>query len=341
MVRRSSPHYGCRLHDRRDCAMSDPAPRCSIVIRAFNEQDHIGRLLTGIYQQTLRAVEVIVVDSGSTDRTLEIVERYPAKLVSISPQEFTFGRSLNLGCAQAAGEFIVIASSHVYPVFPDWIERLIEPLGDPKVALTYGKQRGTADTHFSEAQHFAKLYPENSSQNQDGPFCNNANAAIRRELWVQHPYDEQLPGLEDLEWAMWARAQDYRLSYVAEAEVVHVHDETPMQVFNRYRREAIALKRLRPQEHLGLLDFLRLFASNVGSDAQHALRERAPLNAWPEILWFRTMQFWGTYRGFAHKGPLGDDLKQAFYYPRGYRADAPAANRPVEPIDYSSEPFDG
>ncbi|MFV2045684.1 MAG: glycosyltransferase family 2 protein, partial [Anaerolineales bacterium] len=257
--------------------MSDPAPRCSIVIRALNEGHHIGRLLTGIFQQTIREVEVIVVDSGSTDSTLAILGEYPVRVLTIAPQDFTFGRSLNLGCENAIGELIVIASAHVYPVFPDWIERLIEPLADPNVALAYGKQRGTADTHFSEAQHFAKLYPENSSQDQDGPFCNNANAAIRRELWLQHPYDEQLSGLEDLEWAMWAKADGYGVSYVAEAEVVHVHDETPRQVFNRYRREAIALKRLRPQENIGLLDFLRLFASNVGSDAQHAVREGAPL----------------------------------------------------------------
>ena len=321
--------------------MSDPAARCSIVVRVFNEEHHIGRLLTGIYQQTIREVEVIVVDSGSTDSTLSIVGEYPVRVLSIAPQDFTFGRSLNLGCEHASGDLIVVASAHVYPVYPDWIERLIEPLADPNVALTYGKQRGTADTHFSEAQHFAKLYPEDSSKDQDGPFCNNANAAIRRELWARHRYDEQLSGLEDLEWAMWARAQHYQLSYVAEAEVVHVHDETPAQVFNRYRREAIALKRLRPQEHIGLFDFLRLFASNVGSDVRHAMRERASLDAWPEILWFRFMQFWGTYRGFGHKGPLGDDLKQAFYYPRGYRTEAAAPNRAVEPIDYSSEPSDG
>ena len=321
--------------------MSDPAARCSIVVRAFNEEHHIGRLLTGIYQQTIQEVEVIVVDSGSTDSTLSIVGEYPVRVLTIAPQDFTFGRSLNLGCEHASADLIVVASAHVYPVYPDWIERLIEPLADPNVALSYGKQRGTADTHFSEAQHFAKLYPENSSKDQEGPFCNNANAAIRREHWLKHRYDEQLSGLEDLEWAMWAKAQGYGVTYVAEAEVVHVHDETPAQVFNRYRREAIALKRLRPQEHIGLFDFLRLFASNVGSDVQHAMRERAPFDAWPEILWFRFMQFWGTYRGFGHKGPLGDDLKQAFYYPRGYEADVPAPNRAVEPIDYSSERSDG
>ena len=65
---------------------------CSIVIRAFNEGRHIRRLLEGIRQQTVQDVEVILVDSGSTDDTVSIAESYGAKLVRIAPQEFTFGR---------------------------------------------------------------------------------------------------------------------------------------------------------------------------------------------------------------------------------------------------------
>ncbi|HEX9838402.1 MAG TPA: glycosyltransferase, partial [Anaerolineales bacterium] len=85
---------------------------CSIVIRAFNEDKHIGRLLEGIQHQTANDVEVILVDSGSSDATVSIAESYGAKTVHIPPQEFTFGRSLNLGIQFAKSEFIVIASAH-------------------------------------------------------------------------------------------------------------------------------------------------------------------------------------------------------------------------------------
>src|SRR5215207_9077186 len=94
---------------------------CSIVIRAYNEQNHIGRLLEGIRHQTLKDVEVILVDSGSTDSTIEIAELFGARVVSIPPEEFSFGRSLNYGVQEATHEFIVIASAHVYPVYPDWL----------------------------------------------------------------------------------------------------------------------------------------------------------------------------------------------------------------------------
>src|SRR3990172_12380919 len=90
--------------------------RCSIVIRAYKEERHIGRLLAGILRQTVRDVEIVLVDSGSPDATLAIASRYPVRLVHIEPGSFSFGRSLNAGCAKARGEFIVIASAHVYPV---------------------------------------------------------------------------------------------------------------------------------------------------------------------------------------------------------------------------------
>ena len=160
---------------------------CSIVVRAYNEEKYIGRLLEGIRQQTVKDVEIILVDSGSTDLTVEIAEKYGAKIVHIPSAEFTFGRSLNFGVRAATREFVVIASAHVYPVYPDWIESLLRPFEDEKVALTYGKQRGYELSKFSEHQIFHQWYPDVSKPNQETAFCNNANAAIRKSLWEKIP----------------------------------------------------------------------------------------------------------------------------------------------------------
>ena len=84
----------------------------SLVIRCYNEERHIGRLMDGVLQQTTRNVEIIVVDSGSTDSTRDIVSRYPIKLLAIPKEEFSFGHSLNIGCAAATGDVIAIASAH-------------------------------------------------------------------------------------------------------------------------------------------------------------------------------------------------------------------------------------
>lgn len=314
---------------------SSDSPACSVVIRAFNEEEHIGRLLEGILKQTFLDPEIILVDSGSTDATVAIALRYPVKVVHIRPEDFTFGHSLNRGIATSSGEFLVVASAHVYPVYPDWLERLLKPFEDGQVAVVYGKQRGGATTRFSEIQVFARWYPEISQSRQGHPFCNNANAALRRELWEQHAFDETLSGLEDVAWARWAMEQGYQVTYSAEAEVIHVHDETLAGIYNRYRRESMAFKRIFPGESFHWWDFLRLFTGNVGMDLWHAARQGSVLAELRGILSFRFMQFWGTYQGFRHSGPLTWQLRQTFYYPRGVHSKASAEPREVNPIQYN------
>ena len=98
----------------------------SIIIRCYNEEAHIGRLLSGIEQQANKDVEVIIVDSGSTDETVSIASQYATSILTIDKENFSFGHSLNIGCEAAKGEFLVFASAHVYPLYDDWIERLIQ-----------------------------------------------------------------------------------------------------------------------------------------------------------------------------------------------------------------------
>ncbi|MCC7511026.1 MAG: glycosyltransferase family 2 protein, partial [Anaerolineae bacterium] len=198
---------------------------CSIVVRAYNEERHLPRLLEGIARQTVEDAEVILVDSGSTDATVSIAEAFGARIVRIRPEEFTFGRSLNFGVRAATRELVVVASAHVYPVYPDWLEALLRPFEDDKVALAYGKQRGPETAKFSERQIYLQWFPDQDMPRQPTAFCNNANAAIRRSLWERNPYDESLTGLEDLAWAKWAKEQGCEIAYAAEAEIVHVHNE--------------------------------------------------------------------------------------------------------------------
>lgn len=307
---------------------------CSIVIRAFNEESHIGRLLEGIRHQTIKRVEIILVDSGSTDATAAIAAQYGAKVLHISPEEFTFGRSLNRGLSAAVSELVVVASAHIYPVYPDWLDRLLEPFSDPGIALTYGRQRGDEDSKFSERQIFERWFPEVSVPRQDHPFCNNANAAIRRSVWKEHSFDETLPGLEDLAWAKDVQAAGYAISYVAEAEVVHVHNETPDGVLNRYRREAMAFRQIYPEAHFSLYDFTRNVLTSIWFDLLHAIRTRQMWQNMGSIFWFRFSQFWGTYQGYRHSSLLTPDLRQLFYYHVGWEKPAPK-QREAEPIRYN------
>lgn len=306
----------------------------SIVIRAYNEEKYIGRLLEGIRQQTIKDVEIILVDSGSTDGTVSIAESFGAKIVRIPSNEFTFGRSLNFGMRTATRELVVIASAHVYPVYPDWIESLLRPFENENIALTYGKQRGPNTAQFSEQQIYHQWYPDVSRPKQATAFCNNANAALRKSLWATNQYDETLTGLEDLAWAKWAKEQGYDLAYVAEAEIIHMHNETPQGVFNRYRREGMAFKQIYPEAHFSLYDFIRLTIMNILSDAWHAARERVLWKNISSIVQFRFMQFHGTRLGYRETGLLTPQLRETFYYARERKPNG-SIQRNIEPIHYN------
>jgi cellulose synthase/poly-beta-1,6-N-acetylglucosamine synthase-like glycosyltransferase len=268
---------------------------------------------------------------------VEVAKGYGVKLVDISPHEFTFGRSLNRGIEVASGDYIIIISAHCYPVYPDWLTQLVTPMQDPQVAISYGKQRGGKTNQYSEHQWFKQYFPDHSIQRQGHPYCHNANSAIRRDLWQQHPFNEALTGLEDLAWGSWAFENGYAISYMAEAEIIHLHDEYPAQVYNRYRREAIAMKQVLPDSRFTLWRFLRLTSGTILSDLLQARREGVFWQNISSILWFRLMQYWGTYRGYHYVGKVDAGLHQQFYYPPGILSEKKTARRSVEPIQYRED----
>ncbi len=289
---------------------------CTIIIRCYNEEKHIGNLLSGIQKQSIQPREIIVVDSGSTDATVDIVSRFPVTIVRIPKEHFSFGKALNMGCARATTSLLVFASAHVYPTHTDWLSLLLDPFRDERVGLVYGKQRGHPSTRFSEHRVFEQWFPDASSPYQKYPFCNNANAAIRRSLWERIPYAEHLTGLEDIDWAKRISDAGYAIAYQAEAGIIHIHNESYQGIFNRYYREALALKKIYPLERFGVRDFIMLLFSNIVSDGVRALKEHRGVRTLKEIVAFRAMQFFGTYRGFQEKVKEIQDLRERFYYPQ-------------------------
>lgn len=291
----------------------------SVVVRCFNEEQHIGRLLSGLMRQQRPPDQIVIVDSGSTDATLAIASRFPVDVHSIEPEQFSFGRSLNVGCRAATGDIVVMASAHVYPVYDSWLTELTAPFEDTQTALTYGRQLGNERTKYSEKRVLARWFPSASVPRQDHAFCNNANAAIRRSEWEARPYDEELTGLEDLDWARKALENGGRIAYIATAPIVHAHDESWRQLVNRYRREAIAHKRIYHEQGMSAFDAIRLAIGNIASDYVHAARDGVLVPNLTSIPAFRAAQFWGTYRGFNQRGEASVLLRRHFYYPHGWR----------------------
>lgn len=308
----------------RPLVRGDDQLLASIVIRTLNEATYLDDLLVMVGRQQLRglAVEVVLIDSGSTDETVDIARQHGCRITTIAKQEFSFGRSLNRGCAFATGDILVFISGHCVPVNEHWLQNLCQPLIDGTVSYTYGRQVGDDDSQFSERRIFAKYFPETSAIPQAGFFCNNANSAILRKAWDTQRFDEDLTGLEDMALAKQLVAQGHKVGYVAEAPVFHHHRETWAAVRRRFEREAIALQQIMPEVHLTRLDVLRYVASSVLMDWKSAARHGKLRASFWDILRYRVAQYTGSYAGNNDHRKVSQDRKEEFFFPTTKKSDA-------------------
>lgn len=314
-------------------------PTVSVVVRAFNEGQHLGRLLHGLQSQTVQPDEIILVDSGSTDDTVEIAERGGCRVVHIAKEEFSFGRALNRGCEQANGDILLIVSAHVYPVYDTYVEHMISAFHRDGVGVAYGRQVGDHRTKFSESRIMLRWFPTDNIWDQGHPFSNNANAAVKKDVWMPLRYDESLTGLEDLAFAKEVISAGYKVSYVADAPVVHVHEETWQTIRNRYRREAIAYSKIDQDSRMSALSAIYLATKNILADYGSAIRSHQLAPNVTSIPRFRVAQFLGAWEGFRIGDSASRGLIQRFYYPPEATrlAESPLPGTPVSYQKFEAE----
>ena len=196
----------------------------SIIIRTLNEERYLAELLGTIQRQVVSeniTVETVVIDSGSTDRTLEIANNFRCRVTYIDKQDFSFGRSLNRGSEFSNGEVLVYISGHCVPQNDYWLEELVKPLQQGLVQYSYGRQVGRELTKYSEQRFFDKFFPAETDLPQEGYWCNNANSAILRETWDKYRFDERITGLEDLQLAKRLVDDGGKVGYVSEVCFPH------------------------------------------------------------------------------------------------------------------------
>ena len=222
--------------------------KVSVVIRTYNEAAHVADTLRAVFDQRDIEPEVIVVDSGSTDGTLEIVGGFPAKLVQIEKAEFSYGRALNLGFAAATAPLVASLSAHARPLDRHWLRNLARPFTDPLVDGVVGKTLPHTDCNPFDRRGLLRQYGTERRFLFDGrlPGFSNANSCVRRSAWEAEPFDETLPYSEDVLWARRRLGLGRRLVYAPDAACYHSHNETPAQLLRRFHGEAAAREMIDP-----------------------------------------------------------------------------------------------
>lgn len=213
----------------------------SILLRTRNEAKHLPATLEAIRAQQGEPAEIIVIDSGSTDLTLEIAASHATRIIQIDQQEWSYPYALNVGGEAASGEFLVCLSAHCLPISDMWLNRLLRHFDDPQVAGVWGPGYPPGRPLPPQLEPERQLPGTYGSHNRTWGLS-NSNSALRRELWLEFPFDESLPAAEDKAWGREALSRGYHIVHDPQAGVWHAtHSAKAAYSRNRAVAEGFAL----------------------------------------------------------------------------------------------------
>lgn len=225
----------------------------SIIIRCKDEALAIGKTLEMIAVQEIDLpYEVVVIDSGSTDRTVEIVKSFKTRLFEIPPEAFTFGYALNYGIEKAEGSIIVNLSAHCAPTNVTWLKELLVPIIKSSVQATFGRQVTIKGVNVFEEIALKKHFPEHGEIKGRQPFS-NANCAFLKDLWHEQRFDEELSSWEDYLWYFLLKDR-YTFQYCPKAAVYHSHPFSVKSIARRAYIDGRAFKLIKKKYNVDFLD---------------------------------------------------------------------------------------
>lgn len=230
----------------------------SVVILAKNEERYIASTLDMVFRQDIdKEYEVIIIDSGSQDRTLDIAKRYPVKIVEIPAKEFCHGRTRNQGAQIASGEIVVFLNADATPMNEDWLKSLVANFkNDEKIVGVYSY---TYPRRNCNPLRFWEILNENTNKRQikyidnfDGDYQHmdprdkrrilvfqTISCAIRKELLLKYPFKDMEFG-EDLEWSKRNMEKGFKIAFEPKSMVLHSHNfyYSFIETFKKYFDDA-------------------------------------------------------------------------------------------------------
>ena len=218
----------------------------SVIIPTLNAEHEIEALLIALDRQSIQPNEILVVDSASEDKTIELVQKHKrVRLLEIDRHDFNHGTTRDMALNESSGDFVCFLTQDAVPVSDDYLKRLVAPMvEDPSIALVSGRQLPKADARRFEQLVREFNYPDSPSVRSKGDleqfgiktfFASDACSAYRRSSYLECGGFEHVNTNEDMLMAARFIASGMKVAYEPRAEVYHSHNLTPSQQFARNR----------------------------------------------------------------------------------------------------------
>ncbi len=231
----------------------------SVVIPTLNALAHLPALLVALrMQRPFPPKEILIVDSRSTDGTRDYLLGIGGEVRLIDIACFSHGGARNLGVRHSTGDFVVFLSQDAIPRDDTWLAQLLAPFHNAEVAATFSRQvprpnanpmeRFFLDTHFPASPAVYRNRTDNGElQFQRDVFFSNVSSAARRDVILQHPFDERLIMSEDQQFARDVILAGHIVAYSPRSMVDHSHNYSFLQVMRRYFDSALSLAMIFPK----------------------------------------------------------------------------------------------
>jgi len=256
--------------------MSDPF--VSIILRSFNEAWALKSTLPALAAQDFKNWEFIVIDSGSTDGSQDLIRAaQPANFVQITPKEYNPSRVMNQGMRLAKSAFGIFLNADATPQGTGWLRPLVTALQHPKTAACFGRQIPRPDCQAVFANDYDRCFGPNRESARWDHFFSMVSSGLRKDVWGRRGFREDLQYAEDDEYTRWSKSQGYEVAYVPESVAMHSHNYTPAQSYNRSFGDARAIGKAwsgSPGDYNFGKTVLLGWASDMRHDAKFCAREK-------------------------------------------------------------------
>lgn len=252
--------------------MNSNEPGASIIMRSYNEAWALKDTLAALQSQHFQDWELIVIDSGSTDGSHELIRAArPAHFVQITPQEYNPSRVMNQGMRLARASRGIFLNADATPQGADWLGPLVQALDNPKVAACFGRQIPRPDCEAVFACDYERCFGEHRESANWPHFFSMVSSGLRKDVWSLRGFREDLQYAEDDEYTRWCKAQGYEVAYVPRSVAMHSHNYTPQQSYRRAFGDARAISKASTGASLGG-SWARTVLLGWLSDMKHDIR---------------------------------------------------------------------